>query len=245
MLDDLINDPRFRRLFPPVAALLMTVLFVSLGLWQIDRAGQKNRTRALFASEAPYAGLAAAETLGEYENFMAEGRYDNERQVLIDNAIENGRIGYFVLTPFRPAAGRRWLIVNRGWIPRPAAGERLEDIGLAANDRSVRGRIGRLPRIGARSGPAFPEDGGWPKKGRYPTLDELAAALGEELYPFVMLLDPADEDGFLRAWEPGGSGPLMHYSYALQWFAMAGGTLALLAWHLRRKRRAKPAAGGA
>jgi surfeit locus 1 family protein len=235
MLDAIINDPRFRRVFPPVAAVVFAALFVSLGAWQLDRAAEKNRLRALFASDATEASLAEAATLEDYENFTATGRYAADRQVVLDNVIVDDHIGSYILTPFQPAAGTRWLIVNRGWLPRQASNEALPDLGLAGNERTLRGRIGHLPKVGMRKGAAFAAGDSWPKTARYPSLDELAAELGLELLPFVMLLDPDDDDGFVRHWEPRQSGSMLHYGYAAQWFAMAAAVLGVLVWHLQRK----------
>jgi len=236
MLETIIDDPRFRRWFPPVAATALAALLVSLGAWQLDRAAEKNRLRALFSSDAPYSRLEDAAALTEFRNIETDGRYDGERQVLLDNMFVDGRIGYFILTPFQPAAGQHWLMVNRGWVARPAAGDPDPDIGVGNAGRTLRGRIGYLPRIGIRTKEAFVDERGWPKKGRYPTLAELSSELGEELLPFVLLLSPADENGFVRRWQPRDSGSMMHYGYAFQWFAMAAAVLGLLFWRLRRRR---------
>ncbi|MGH8224509.1 MAG: SURF1 family cytochrome oxidase biogenesis protein, partial [Woeseiaceae bacterium] len=73
----------------------------------------------------------------------------------------------------------------------------------------------------------------------YPTGDELAAALGAELRSFVLLLDAAEPSGFLRDWQPREAGPMRHYGYAFQWFAMAVTVAGILGWRfLRRPRRA-------
>ena len=61
----------------------------------------------------------------------------------------------------------------------------------------------------------------WPLHAVYPTLDELAVYLGRELQPFVLLMEPGDDYGFLRRWQPVEIGPGRHYAYAFQWFAMA------------------------
>jgi len=236
MLEELINDPRFRRWFPPVAAAGLIALFISLASWQLDRAAEKNQLRALFADDAAYSRLEEAATLTEFHNIEAAGRYDGERQVLVENTFVEGRIGYYVLTPFQPAAGERWLIVNRGWVARPAAGQADPDISISNAGRTLRGRIGHLPRVGIRSREAFAAAGGWPKKGLYPSLDELSAELGHELLPFVMLLHPAQESGFVRRWQPRESGSMMHYGYAFQWLAMAAAVLGLLIWQLRKRR---------
>jgi len=236
MLEEIIDDPRFRRWFLPIAAVGLIALFVSLAAWQLDRAAEKNRLRALFSPDAPYSRLEDAAALTEFRNIETVGRYDGERQVLLDNMFIDGRIGYFILTPFQPAAGQRWLMVNRGWVARPAAGDPDRDIGVANAGRTLRGRIGYLPRVGIRTKEAFADAGGWPKRGHYPTPSELSSELGEELLPFVLLLSPAEDNGFVLRSQPRDSGSMMHYGYAFQWFAMAAAVLVLLFWQLRKRR---------
>ena len=84
-------------------------------------------------------------------------------------------------------------------------------------------------------GEAIPLDAGWPKLAVYPTLDEVAAVLGEPVQPFILLLDPGDDYGFLRNWVPEEMGPGRHYAYALQWFAMGLVLAGLLIWNYRKR----------
>lgn len=236
MFETIVNDPRFRRWFPPIGAIGVIALFVSLGAWQLDRAVEKNRIQGLFSSDLPYSYLEDAAQLEEFSNIQANGRYDGERQVLVDNMIVDGRIGYFILTPFQPVSSQHWLMVNRGWVARPATGQPDLDINIDNTSRTLRGRIGFLPRVGIRTREVFADTGDWPKKALYPTLAELSSELGEELLPFVLLLSPAEENGFVRRWLPTESGSMMHYGYAFQWFAMAVAVLGLLFWQLRKRR---------
>ena len=236
MFEAIVNDPRFRRWFPPIGAIGVIALFVSLAAWQLDRAAEKNRLQALFSSDGPYSYLEDAPQLEEFSNIEANGRYDGERQVLVENMIVDGRIGYFILTPFQPVSGQHWLMVNRGWVARPATGQPDLDIDIDNTGRTLRGRIGFLPRVGIRTREAFDDTGDWPKKALYPTLAELSSELGEELLPFVLLLSPAEENGFIRRWLPRDRGSMMHYGYAFQWFAMAVAVLGLLFWQLRKRR---------
>ena len=235
MLETLINSERFRHIFPPLAAAGLIALFVSLGWWQLDRAAEKNSLRSLFASDAPTSRLTADMPVTRYQNIESFGNYDGEHQVLIDNVFVEGRSGYYVVTAFRYAAGQPSLIVNRGWVARPAAGATDLDFGVGNADRTIRGRVGALPRVGIRSAEAFEGAGDWPKKAIYPTLDELSAELGQELLPFILLLSPEDDDGYVRLWQPRDSGPGMHYGYAFQWFAMAAAVLGALLWRIRKR----------
>jgi surfeit locus 1 family protein len=128
-------------------------------------------------------------------------------------------------------------MVNRGWVARPANGQPGPDISIGNACRTLHGRIGYLPRVGIRSRDAFADTDGWPKNALYPTVAELSSELGEELLPFVLLLSPAEENGFVRRWQPRESGSMMHYGYAFQWFAMAVAVLGLLFWNLRKRRK--------
>ena len=235
MLEELIKNERFRRIFPPLAAAGLIALFVSLGWWQLDRAAEKNSLRSLFASDAPTSRLTADMPVTRYQNIETFGNYDSGHQVLIDNMFVEGRSGYYVVTAFRYAADQPSLIVNRGWVARPAAGTTDTELRVGNADRTIRGRVGALPRVGIRSAEAFEGAGDWPKKAIYPTLDELSAELGQELLPFILLLSPEDDDGYVCLWQPRESGPGMHYGYAFQWFAMAAAVLGALLWRIRKR----------
>lgn len=237
MIEDLIKTQQFRRFFPPVAGLIFVALFVSLGLWQLDRAGEKKALVALFEGEAPYARVRDYAALGEFERIQVDGEFLPDRQVLIDNIVQNSRPGYFVITPFKPNTVDPLLLVNRGWIPKTGPG--IDDVDgeldLDNGYRTIRGLVGHLPRVAIRPGEAFAGAGEWPRVAVYPRSDEIATALEAPVQPILLLLAPDEEDGFARRWQPNLSGPATHYGYAIQWFAMAATVIALLFWHLRKR----------
>jgi surfeit locus 1 family protein len=229
--------PVFRRIVPPVAAAGAIVLFVSLGFWQLDRAAQKEARQALFRADTAFTMLGSVAEPAPFERIEARGRFLPERQVLIDNIVRSGRVGYFVITPFEIAPDDTLLLVNRGWVAQGPDGEADADLAIEEDRDLVRGRAGSLPRVGLRPGEAFAENNsGWPKVAVYPTPDEVAEALGAEILSFVLLLDPEDERGFLRDWQPNETGPMTHYGYAFQWFAMAFAVVAIVAWQIRKRR---------
>ena len=236
MLEELISNEHFRRIFPPFAAVSLIALFVSLGIWQLDRAAGKNRVQELFGNDAPFTRLTVDMPVTEFQNLEVHGHYLGERQVLIDNMFMDGRFGYYAITAFRLAIDEPLLIVNRGWIARPGVNAAAPDISVGGENRTVRGRVGYLPRVGIRSAAAFEGAGVWPKTAIYPTLGELSAELGADLLPFILLLQPVADDGYARRWQPRDSGPMMHYGYAFQWFAMAATVFGVFLWRMRKKR---------
>lgn len=221
-----------RRIVPPVAGVVLLVTFVLLGLWQLDRAAQKEALDDLFEGNTPHENLVPGMPFVRFSPIRTQGSWLVDRQFLIDNMIVDGRPGYFVLTPLELSPGAPLLIVNRGWITRIPDTE--PDIRIADAAANLEGRMGRLPRVGIRPGPAFAGPQGWPRKGVFPTLEDIAAELGREVMPFAMLLDPDPESGLVRHWKPRESGPMKHYGYALQWFVMAAAVLAVATWQIRK-----------
>lgn len=219
---------------PPWWATLLVIIacvsFLRAGFWQLERREEK---AALFASFdaggqtlLPVDALGASLSAGQrYRSVRLEGRYDAGHQVLLDNITRDGRAGYEVLTPFRTAGGL--VLVNRGWLAAPADRSELPVLGVAESRRSVSGRLDRLPRPGLRLGAPTPEEAGaaWPRRLLYPDAATLAAQIGEPVPDYQLLLDPGMADGFLRDWRPRVSGPDMHLTYAVQWFAFAATAL--------------------
>ena len=237
MIEDLIESPLFRKYAPPVAGAIFIVVFSSLAMWQLDRAAEKKALLELFDSETPFSRVNDYAALAEYERIQVDGSFLSERQILIDNIVENGRPGYFVITPFRPSTRQPLLLVNRGWIAKTGFDGTLPEIDVDDNRRTIRGLAWHLPRVGIRPGEAFAGSSEWPRVAVYPTLDEVATQLEETVLPRVLLLAPTDADGFVRAWQPNVSGPMTHYGYAFQWLAMAAAVVAILYWNLRKRRQ--------
>lgn len=231
------SDTLLHTIVPPLVGVVLFGAFISLGVWQLDRAGQKEELNALFADDAPHRALNANDLPSRFERIELRGRWLGDRQILIDNIVRSGRIGYFVITPLETGTDDRLLLVNRGWIAKPAqTGAEPPGLDLDSEWRRFRGRAGGLPRVGIRPGTAFADSSDWPRTAVYPSLDDVAAQLGSELWPFVLLLDEQDAEGFERVWKPEQSGPMTHYGYAFQWFAMALALAVIGGWQLKKRR---------
>jgi len=237
VIENLLKNELFLKVFPPFAGAVFVFLFVSLGLWQLERAREKVEFLAAFDSDAPYVVPTDFGALRDFDRIQVFGHYLADRQVLIDNIPLEGRLGYYVITPFAPSSREPLLLVNRGWIARPEDPRTIPDLSVDTEFKTIRGLVGHLPRVAIRPGEAFAVHGDWPRVAVYPTLREVADELGEDVLPVVLLLRPDAEDGFVRHWQPNVSGPMTHYSYAFQWFALALAVVAITAWHLHRKFR--------
>jgi len=232
------------RLFTTLLAIVLIALLVSLGRWQLHRAAEK---QVLFDSFAA-AGAAAqpidlqSPKVARYSYVAAAGRYDETRQVLIDNMVEGERAGYFVITPFALQGGG-WVLVNRGWVPLGLSRAARPAIPVAGNLRTIRGRADNLPSPGIRLGVPAPLAPPYPVVAAYPTREDVAQLLKESNWAAatdLILLDAGEPDGYVRNWTPPGFPPTHHIGYAVQWFGLAL-TLAVIYVATNFRRTKQPA----
>jgi surfeit locus 1 family protein len=218
------------RIFTPrplttLLTLALLVLLISLGRWQLRRADEKGALYDSFASGSDVTRPIDASTppVPRYQHLEAAGHYDDSRQVLIDNMVESGQAGYFVITPFELQGGG-WILVNRGWVPVGASRAERPSIPANAQMRTIRGRADKLPSPGIQLGTRTALTPPYPVVASFPNHEEVAALLKEPRWASaadVVLLDAAQPDGYVRHWSPPGFPPLRHVGYAVQWFGLA------------------------
>jgi surfeit locus 1 family protein len=218
------------RIFAPKAfttllTLVLIVLLISLGRWQLRRADEKQVLFDSFAAgaDATLPVSRATPRLRRYQHVEADGRYDQSRQVLIDNMVHGERAGYFVITPFALTGGG-WVLVNRGWVPLGASRAARPDIAVAGDTRRLRGRTDNMPSPGIQMGTKAALEPPYPVVAAFPSRSEIAALLHESSWTSaadLVLLDPGEPDGYVRDWSAPGFPPIRHIAYAVQWFALA------------------------
>jgi surfeit locus 1 family protein len=225
---------------PFVVGAVLVVQFAGLSVWQINRGLEKRANRAAFAEQSTFVAFRGGVDVRAYQSIKVDGRFVSGQQFLLDNIILNSRYGYYVLTALEMADDEPLLIVNRGWIqktgPNPDLSAIATSIVVDESPLTVRGRVGSLPSPGIRMGDAILPQDAWPRVAVFPTTADLAASLSREVQPFVLLMDPDDEHGFLRHWVPEEMGPGKHFGYALQWFAMGAVLAGLLIFNYRKQR---------
>ena len=224
---------------PFVIGFALVLQFAGLGAWQVSRGLEKRAEQELFSDEAGFTHWSQGMSVRPYQRLTASGTFDSDHQFLLDNIILNGRYGYYVVTPLVIDDTMPVLLVNRGWKEKSAGGIDTSALAVDAQALEIRGRAGSLPKAGYKMGDAITPGSPWPKLAVYPELGDIAAELGREVQPFVLLMEPGDELGFVRHWIPEEMGPGRHFAYALQWFAMGAVLAVLLVWHFRRRRAAR------
>lgn len=221
----------------PVAVLaaagIVFLVLMALGGWQVQRLAWKTdliaRVDARVAATpvpapgpAQWAGLTAENA--EYRRVTVTGEYTPDSDILVKAVTERGP-GFWVMTPLVTDQG--WpLLVNRGFV----AADRRDDRPLPAGAQAVTGLLRMSQPGGAFLRANDPGAGRWYSR----DTRAIAATLGlSDAAPYFIDADRAGEG------QPVGGLTVIafrnpHLSYALTWFAMAGGLVALTAYALRR-----------
>jgi len=234
------------RMFTTLLTIVLIALLISLGRWQLRRADEK---RALFDSFAAGTDATQPIDLGtprvrRYRHIEASGRYDQARQILIDNMVNSERAGYFVITPFAMTGGG-WVLVNRGWVALGQSRAERPVIPVTGDTRVIHGRADNMPSPGIQMGTKAALAPPYPVVAAFPSRGEIARLLGENSWTGaadLVLLDPGEPDGYVRNWSAPGFPPMRHIAYAVQWFALAL-TLAVIYVVTNLRRAHSPGAG--
>ena len=210
-----------------IGAIVLAVLlptFISLGLWQWNKAElkqalQAERDQHARATPIPLPADPEAADRLRHHHLTVRGTYDAARQVLIDNRLHEGVAGYHVLTPLRLADSDRYVLVNRGWLPAPPDHRIRPAAPVPTGEIEVSG-IAVLPPERFFNLAAQPTSG-WDPVWQNLDLERFRGLLPGQLHGVVIQLDPQTPDGFGRDWPRPDERIERHRSYALQWFGFA------------------------
>lgn len=223
---------RSTKFWPTLAAILVIALTASLGQWQLGRAGMKEERVERFARLSRQSPIHIgsrqldAEQLN-YRRVSAKGEWLKEYVVFLDNQVRKGQVGYFVVMPLRLEGGELSILVNRGWVAAGNDRTRLPEINSQPGSIEVNGTA-QLPSAHFKElGTTYREGRIWENL----TIERFSEWSGLKLQPVVIWQTDNTEDGLAREWISPDSGADRNRAYAFQWFALAGLTGFLWAYH--------------
>lgn len=220
------------------------LFFCRLGLWQLDRAAEKEQLLAAYSSAGAMPSVTLSQAReqagnGSFPRIKAMGRYDGTHTYLLDDQIRNGQQGRIAFALFVPGDGALPLLVNRGFLAHRGDGSIPDVPGLPEGTVTLEGLYGAAPGTGYRmGGNSLPRQSSWPKSSIYIDTVEIGEDLGRNIDNGVLLLDKDPESGFLREWTPQIIPPEKHLGYAFQWFCFALAALVIfIVLHWRRPKK--------
>lgn len=223
-----------RWLLLAVFVTALSVAFVNLGQWQLNRLDQRRDKNAVVtehenAPVVPYQTVMNRQITDEdqWQRVSATGTFDAEHQLLARYRSNDGLTGWEVVTPLRASDGRV-VLVSRGFaernlkedfpkvLPSPPSGE----VTVIGNVR--RNEVGKDTATVPQSGSV-----------RLISSIHIEEWLGEPLvngYIGLLTVDPPQTGDLMPVRPPELSeGP--HFWYAVQWFmftALAGAGLIVM-----------------
>lgn len=233
---------------PAIVLAALVPVFVGLGMWQLQRAGEKRLLQEVYdrrAQEAPWRIGGQSQPAEElrFRHIVARGVYDPSYQILVDNRVHRGVAGFFVVTPLRLEGADTRVLVNRGWVALGASRQQLPSIETPQGTQEISG-IATVPMEKVFTlGTPEPLERGWQPLWAHLDMKRYAASVPFSVQPVVVLLDANVAGGFTREWSRLDSGIAVHQGYAFQWFALAALAAVIFAmlWRRTHRRRARVA----
>lgn len=232
-----------------ILMLGLTALFIVLGVWQVERLGEKEALIEAVAARleqpaTPFPGVEDWATIDpqslDFRSMAVTGTYDHTRTVLVFTNLpepkgQYGRAGYWVMAPLETVdGGIVW--INRGFVPENQA-NRFADGGDAPQGVvDLTGVVRRPEQAGSFTPePNFAEHREWIRDPE--RLSAVAGIEGAPVAPVTIDL-PADEPGQLpQGGETQVTFSNRHLEYAGTWFLFAVITPVMLGYWLLRQRR--------
>lgn len=204
-----------------VVIAAVVALFAVAGFWQLDRLSER-RERNAFVRERRAQPVVPIEPFidnpseAREAHFVASGRYDVGREVILVGRGNDGRPGNHVLTPLIISGGLA-VLVDRGWVPVDVDKPRAPQ--ARPPDGEVRVTGVALPSEGSGPFPSGSKDEPTTAVSRI-DVQRIARGLPNKVWSLYLLLqeqEPAQQE----LPEPAklaslGEGP--HLAYAIQWF---------------------------
>jgi surfeit locus 1 family protein len=206
-----------------IIAVVFAAVFVRLGIWQLDRRGQRlamnERIRSRIDAPArPVAAIEPDTVRSRFSSAIVTGTVDYEHEIVLTHRGHDGAPGVDFLTPVRAAGNDTATLVNRGWVYSADAAT----VDRAHWHDTTSTFVGYVDAFESR-----PQDTVREGRIRKVSYEAIARTMPYPVRPFyvVAMGDSASTPPqMIRLERPKlDEGP--HLSYAFQWFGFATITL--------------------
>lgn len=207
-------------------------LFIHFGLWQYHKAQQKQVVQAIYnqskidrALDFPLEISDLAVDDWNYKKVTLTGEYETQYQILLDNQVEESRVGFHVVTPLKIENSSKYVLINRGWILGKDLHSELPVFDTPKGKQTILGQIWVPSKkiFTLENKIAAPKNGEaiqavW----QHMNMNQYQQSVPFEVSPMAIKLDPATEaGGFVRNWQVPTQRIITHMGYAYQWFGFA------------------------
>lgn len=230
------------RIMLGLAAILVELLLLRLGFWQLARGEEKQQALQAVAAvlqekRAQPLGAALAQAQG-YTWSQGRVTFREAPLLLLDNQRRGSEVGVSVFQAADTEEGQSFL-VDLGWLP--VQGDRqLPKPARLSGTLDVEGLLLPPPSPGFALGPVYSAQPDGTLLLMRVDREALSEALGRSLSARILRVDPAQRIGFTRdlSVQANTLPPEKHRAYALQWFGLAAAFAVLCIGVMMRKTHA-------
>ena len=223
-----LSEIRFApTLVPTLAALGALGLLLYLGHWQQGRAAEKKDLQTQFENRIAAMPIVLGGEISDplalrFSRASARGEWLASEQFFIDNKFDDDAVGYYVIAPLKLAGTNRYVLINRGWVPRAASYPTPPSIPVQSGLVNVDGVLILPSTRFLELNAATVQGNVWQNL----TIERYRVASGRDVLPLVLLanaavapLKPVTEQPNARAEK--------HVEYMLTWYSLAATVVAL------------------
>lgn len=204
--------------------LLLIVVFCLLGTWQLHRYDDKKALLKIYKERLhelpkPFEFLSGNIKDFQFQTVIVQGEWMDKSSMFVQQ-LHQGQPGLEVITPLRVTGSKKWLLIDRGWIPQ-TKDKSIPSLILISGKLQLLGYIKLVDKHSFILGKNIVDASIKPWVMQKIDIDELSRLTKHDFYPFILRLDPGESNGFVRDWVISMTLPGRHLMYAFQWFALA------------------------
>ena len=210
-----------------LGALILLVcvpIFIKLGLWQYHKAVLKQQIQAQQQSTrgelTSLPSLPADFIALQYKNVRIKGKYNTEKQILLDNQVEASQAGFHVFTPLKIEGTNDYVLINRGWLAGSKSRNDIPKFETPTSSVEVVGQLW-LPNKKIFTLESAQQKYAISKVWQHLDMVRYQKTLPNLLPVIIKLDEKSTAGGFVRHWQMPESKIASHFGYAYQWFGFA------------------------
>ncbi len=222
-----------------IATLFCIPLFIKLGLWQYGKAQQQISIQAQYKQSVIDTAFDLPLHLPSYDDLRYKkvkvtGHYETKYQILLDNQVENQRVGFHVITPLKINNTNQYILVDRGWVLGKDTHTDVPVVDTPNNQLEVVGQVwlpsAKIFSLENKASASLDKSqvGAWALVWQNMNMAKYKQTAPIQVLPVVIRLDPTSQAaGFVRNWQIPSDKIATNLGYAYQWFGFAFATLAI------------------
>jgi len=234
-----------------ILTVVLFVILVKLGLWQMDRAVEKTELLAQMEQRQAAAVLSPEQLINELTKGSVTGYRLQVKAIpvnphiwLLDNQVYQGQVGYLAFQLLQITLDNQtsngvepWLLVELGFIAAKSHRDELPDVSPITGEQTLSGRLYQKqinPLSHHLLAESFTTEQGEQIRFQNLNLPEMTQMLGHPILPVILQPDALTQlqpaQTLPHPWQPFPLSAQKHWGYAFQWFAMATVFAGLMGW---------------